>query len=361
VSFTLLGSRFSARARVRTIAFAASALVVISAAYVPDVSGALQAAFPGHYRMAVGGLALAAIVIATILVAIRIRTDRARRLGLLAVGLGGAAGYFAAFRTGNVDVDVVEAFHFVEYGALAMLLYRASWQFGDARRIGLPLLGGLAVGIFDESLQSFLASRVGEAHDVLMDLAAVACGLFVAVAVDPPRMSALRLSRPALAHLTAVAVAVLILFSAFFNAVHLGYEIEDPEIGVFRSRYSADNLRLLAAEREHRWSDGLPPRSRFAREDHYLTEALWHVRERNDAVAVGDALTAWRENRILEKFYAPLLEIAAVNAEYRWSPDQRALTADAAARAYSSVYVSRAEALPIYVPPIRKGGRRSFK
>ena len=74
-------------------------------------------------------------------------------------------------------------------------------------------------------------------------------------------------------------------------------------------------------------------RSRFAREDQYLTEALWHVRERNEAVDVGDTLTAWRENRILEKFYAPLLDVPAINGEYRWPPEQRALTADAAARA----------------------------
>jgi hypothetical protein len=333
----------------RLLAFVVSALVIISAAYVPDLSAAIAAAFPGHYRLIVGGFVLAAVVLATIVVAVRIRTNRRWRFGVLAIAVGGAASYVALFRTGNIDVDVVEAFHFVEYGALAMLFYRASRQYGDARRLVLPLLAGLAVGILDESLQWFLASRVGEAHDVMLDLAAVTCGLFVAVALDPPPASVLVLRRAAFAHVIAVAAAVLILFGAFFNAVHLGYEIDDPEIGVFRSRYDAATLRQFAAERELRWSEGLPrPSSRFAREDQYLTEALWHVRERNDAVAVGDTLTAWRENQILEKFYTPLLEIPAVNAEYRWSPDQRALTADAAARAADERYVSQAEALPIY-------------
>ena len=333
----------------RLLAFVASAVVIVSAAYVPELSGAIRAAFPGHYRLVVGGFILSTVAVATFVVAVRIRTDRARRFGLLAIGIGAAAAYFARFRTGNVDVDVVEAFHFVEYGALAILFYRASRHYDDARRLVLPLFAGLAVGVLDESLQWFLASRVGEAHDVMMDLAAVACGLFVAVALDPPPRSALALRNTALAHVLGVAAAVVTLFAAFFNAVHLGYEIDDPEIGIFRSRYSAATLRQMAAERQQRWSHGLPrASSRFAREDQYLTEALWHVRERNDAVAVGDTLTAWRENRILEKFYAPLLEVPAVNAEYRWPPEQRALTADAAAPAHDSVYVSQAEALPIY-------------
>ena len=327
----------------------ASAIVIISAAYVPDLSGAIRAAFPGQYPLVVGGLVLTGIVVAVVVVAIRIRTDRARRFGLLALGVGGAAAYFAAFRTGNVDVDVVEAFHFVEYGALAMLFYRAWRHYGDARRLVLPLLAGLAVGVLDESLQWFLASRVGEAHDVMMDFAAVTCGLLVAVALDPPPKSALAVGREAVAPVAAVAAAVFVLFAAFFNAVHVGYEIDDPEIGVFRSRYDAASLQRMAAERARTWSDGLPmASSRFAREDQYLTEALWHVRERNDAVTVGDTLTAWRENRILEKFYAPLLELPAVNAEYRWSPEQRSLTADAAARAHGVPYVSQAQALPIY-------------
>ena len=340
----------------RLLAFVASALVVISAAYVPDLSAAIRVAFPGHYRLVVGGFVLAAIAVATVVVAARIRTDRVWRFGLLGVGVGAAAGYFASFRTGNVDVDVVEAFHFVEYGALAMLLYRASRRYGDARRLALPLLAGLAVGIVDESLQWFLASRVGEAHDVMMDLAAVTCGLFVALAFDPPPRATIRLPKAALAHVGGVAAGVLILFAAFFSAAHLGYEIDDREIGVFRSRYDAAALRRLAAERERRWSNGLPqPTGRFAREDQYLTEALWHVRERNDAVAVGDTLTAWRENRILEKFYTPLLDVPAVNPEYRWPPEQRALTADAAARVHDHRYVSQAEALPIYVLKFRPG------
>ncbi len=307
------------------IALVASAVVIVSAAYVSDLSRAIQRAFPGQYRAVVGGFVIIAIAVTVAAVARRIRDHRALRYGALALALGMGASYFAAFRTGNADVDVVEAFHFVEYGALALLLYRAWRHHDDVRRVAFPVFAGLAVGTLDESLQSFLASRVGEVHDVMLDLAAVGCGLLVALALDPPASSALRPRRTAALHVSAVAAAALVLLAAFVSMVHVGYEIDDSEIGVFRSRYSAASLQQMAVERLRTWSHGLPAaHGRFAREDHYLTEALWHVRERNDAVELGDTVTAWRENRILEKFYAPLLDLPEVSAGYRWPSEQRA-------------------------------------
>jgi hypothetical protein len=350
VPLTLTGSR-SVNG---LIALVASAAIIVSAAYVSDISRAIQSTFPGQYRVVVGGFVVIAITTAVAAVARGIREHRARRYGALALAIGTGAGYFARFRTGNADVDVVEAFHFVEYGALAWLFYRAWRHLGDARCIAFPLFAGVVVATLDESLQSFLASRVGEAHDVLLDLAAVVCGLLVALALDPPAGSALTPKRTVALHVAAAAAAALVLLAGFVSVVHVGYEIEDSEIGIFRSSYSAANLQQLAGERARTWSHGLPSaRGRFAREDHYLTEALWHVRDRNDAVELGDTVTAWRENRILEKFYAPLLDLPAVNAGYRWPPEQRALIAEAAARAQGVPYVSQAHALPIYAPKLR--------
>jgi hypothetical protein len=340
----------------KLLALLASAVVILSAAYIGDIRAAIQGAFPNHYRFVVGGVVVLAIAATVSAAATHIREQRLWRYGVLASALAGAALYFGAFRTGNADVDAVEAFHFVQYGVLAFLFYRAWRGHGDARRVAYPLLAGLTVGVLDESLQWFLASRVGELHDVMLDLAAVTSGLLVGIAWDPPSKSVVALSRPAAQHVAVVATVVVILFAAFLNAAHVGYEIADPEIGVFRSRYSETGLKQMAAERARTWREGLPVATgRFAREDHYLTEALWHVRERNEAVAVGDMLTGWREHRILEKYYAPLLELPAVNAEYRWPSEQRALTRDAAARVHGAPYVSRAHALPIYALKIRPG------
>jgi VanZ family protein len=285
-------------------------------------------------------------------VAVRIRENRARRLAAVALAVSGAIAYFAAFRTGNADVDVVEAFHFVEYGALALLFDRAWSHHADARRIAFPLLAGLTTGIVDETVQWFLASRVGELHDVLLNAAAVCFGFLVALALDPPSRSILTAPRASTRRITTAALVVAAMLVAFVNAVHVGYEIRDPDVGTFRSRYTAAKLQQMGVERAESWRDGLPvSTNRFAAEDHYLTEARWHVQERNEAEAIGDTLTAWRENRILEKYFAPLLELQAVNAEYRWSEEQRARAQDAAAGAPApgEPYVSRAHPLPIYV------------
>jgi hypothetical protein len=65
-------------------------------------------------------------------------------------------------------------------------------------------------------------------------------------------------------------------------------------------------------------------------------------------VAVGDPLTAWRENLIVETYFAPLVENPRLAVRYRWEPAQRALTENAAA-AHGAAYVSEANTLPIFV------------
>ena len=64
---------------------------------------------------------------------------------------------------------------------------------------------------------------------------------------------------------------------------------------------------------------------RVSREDQYMSEGVVHVQERNEAWAAGDALTAWRENQILEKYYQPVLDTPSYVSQtgHRWSPEQR--------------------------------------
>ena len=93
------------------------------------------------------------------------------------------------------EVNAVERVHFVEYGLIAFLFYRASLprrSVGEGGRSAdlsimiLPLLAGFMVGTLDEWLQWFIPYRVGEAHDVFLNLAALVCGLMFAVALLPP-------------------------------------------------------------------------------------------------------------------------------------------------------------------------------
>src|SRR4029079_16355552 len=65
---------------------------------------------------------------------------------------------------------------------------------------------------------------------------------------------------------------------------------------------------------------------RVSREDQYMTEGVTHVQERNRLLTAGDVSGAWKENRILEKYYAPVLDTPSYVSRtgHRWAPQPRA-------------------------------------
>lgn len=154
---------------------------------------------------------------------------------------------------------------------------------------------------------------------------------------------------------------MILLLGAFLATLHLGSEIRDPEIGVFRSRFSPDRLRELDAERRREWNGGPPPvAGRYGREDQYEAEALWHVRRRNfgmDPDRKGDPVEldiAWRENQILERHFSAVMDAASAAgaAGHRLAPEQLA-DVDARRAHGQAPFVSDAEALPLYLwPPV---------
>ena len=91
---------------------------------------------------------------------------------------------------------------------------------------------------------------------------------------------------------------------------------------------------------------------RVSREDQYLAEALWHVRRRNEAAAGGNVFAAWRENRILETFYAPVLDPPGdvSRAGFRW-PAAQLVDTERRAQDDGRPYRSGAEPYRIYVWP----------
>jgi hypothetical protein len=221
----------------------------------------------------------------------------------------------------------------------------------------------MVVAIADEWFQWFVPGRAGEWHDVLFNLVATVSGLLLCLALDTragvrsrppsgrPQRTGLRLGL--------AGAAVVLLLGAFLATLHLGYEVRDPEIGVFRSRFSDARLRELGAERRREWGSGPPPvPGRYDREDQYEAEALWHVRRRNfgmDPDRNGDPVEldiAWRENQILERHFGTVLDAASAGgaAGHRLAPEQQADVE--ARRAHGTApFVSDAEALPIYTWP----------
>jgi hypothetical protein len=112
----------------------------------------------------------------------------------------------------------------------------------------------------------------------------------------------------------------------FFHVVHLGSNVADAEIGTFTSRFSAERLLALQAERAAAWASAPPPTTlvRLSREDQYLSEGLEHVQARNELWTAGDVRGAWFENRILEKYYGPVLDTPThAGPGHRWEAVQR--------------------------------------
>jgi hypothetical protein len=335
------------RAGALTLAIATSILVVIGAPYTGQIRGALQEALPGQYRLIIGGSVVAAVALAVGSALLRITEARLRRYGLLTLAVGGGALYALATSTGNANVDVVERFHLIEYGALTCLYYRA-WQLrGDITSLVFPALAAFAVGIADEGFQWLVPARVGEVRDVLLNGVAIACGLLFSLGLEPLTGAGWRPDWRGRRALAVFATVVIVMLAAFFHIVHLGHEITDPETGRFLSRYSAEELLAASRDRTVRWQ-AAPPHElrRVSIEDHYLAEGIWHVQRRNE---VEDAQRVWHENLILEKYFAPVLEFPtyATGAGAQWPTEQRA-NAEAAAGAKERGYRSTANPLPIY-------------
>jgi VanZ family protein len=349
------------------LAWLAALAVVLGSPLVGDLRSALLRAFPQQYVAIISsGVVLGAAL--TVGICLRaIRTDRPRRIGFLVLAVAVASVSFAQLRSGNANVDAVEAFHFVEYGVLTLLFF----PFGQpGRRWEAYVQAALAttvVAVADEWFQWFVPGRAGEWHDVMFDLLATVCGLFLCLALDfragfrrgassdaPDTRSSWRLALRA--------SSVVLLLGAFIATIHLGTEIRNPEIGAFRSRFSDARLRELGAQRARDWGGGPPPViGRYGREDQYEAEALWHVRRRNVALdqdRKGDPVeldVAWHENLILEHHFTAVLDAASAGgaAGHRLAPEQVAdLDARRAHRA--APFVSDAEAMPIYTwPPVR--------
>ena len=290
------------------IAVAVAAGVVLSAPLIGQLRAWIRATFPGRFVLIVGAIGAVMLAAALVAAAIRIRENRGRRFGAIAAAIALAVVYSAWNASDNPESNAVERFHFLEYGLITWLFYRAWRPLDDLAIFLLPTLAGIIVGTAEEWLQWFIPNRVGELRDIFLNLAAIVCGLLFSAGVDPPSRFEVTL---AARHPAGACCAWPQLqcwpLAAFFHSVHLGYEIADPEIGSFTSRYAPEQLPALQGAVAERWKTQPPPLvlQRISREDQYLSEGLAHVRWRNRQWAAGDFVAAWNENLILEKYFAP--------------------------------------------------------
>ena len=334
-----------------------SAALILWAPFIGRIRSAIRSAFPGQFVTIVGAVVAVLVLGAVVAALVRIRERRAVRYSLIAIALVFGTWYAVSLGTGNAEVDVVERFHFVEYGLVTLLFYRAWRPLDDGSVYVLPVLCGILVGTLEEWFQWFIPVRIGEMRDVFLNGAAIGCGLLFSIGADPPAAFRFRLRRGSIARMGIAAGVVVLVFALFLQAVHLGFVVSGPDTGAFRSRYSAAELAALSADRAQRWRSDPPlVLRRLSREDQYMSEGVWHVQARNKAWDARDWFTAWQENRILETFYAPVLDTPSYvsKAGHRWAPEQRAdgqrRLADAGAAAPAS-FVSAAQTYPLYTWP----------
>jgi hypothetical protein len=326
------------------LALAAALAIVLGSPYVGELRAWIQNALPGQYRLVLGAIVGIAVAVALAAALRRIRERRLTRYAYVGASVLFGVIFALATATGVPDRDAVERFHLVEYGLLTFLYYRVWREPGDAASLLLPAVAVMLTALADEWLQWFVPTRVGELHDVLINGAAIVCGLLFSAGVDP-RPPLRSLLAPARRRRLGVALALMVVSTtAFVHAVHLGYEIDDAAIGRFRSRWPRAALERTRDERAGRWV-GAPPFDAplLSREDQYLAEALWHIRRRNEVAAANDWARALLEHRILERFFTPVLD-----AGLRWPPEQHAEIA-ARAAALTPVRVSDADAIPVYL------------
>ena len=332
-----------------------STLLVLAAPFVGLVTTWLRDVAKGSYATVlvaiVGGSAAVALAIALV----NIRERRAQRYAWLTIAVTVAVGYAFLSRSGVADVDAAERFHFIEYGLVAVFFYKAWRPSADASVIVMPLLAGVVVGTCEEWLQWFVPARVGEWRDVLLNLVAVCCGLMFSLGLDPPPRMPLALSPMSRRRVALLAAAAIVASAVFIQSVHLGHNIVDADAGVFRSRYTAHELAALSAERTAEWRTKPPLEvSRLSREDQYFSEGIAHVRRRNERWSEGNIAAARRENLILEKYYAPILDTPSyVSATgTRWPDAQRAQAEEMlATNPGFTIYDSDALPYPVFTWP----------
>jgi len=337
-------------------ALAASLLLVLFSPFIGELRNLLKATLPGSWVplvAAAGALAVAGALVAAVA---HIRDRRAPRFGALVLSALLFVFFVLHGRTGSAEVDAVQLFHFVEYGLITLLFYRAFAASADLAVLLLPALSGFLVGILEEWLQWFVPDRTGDLGDVWLNLYAVSCGLVFSLGLQPPERFSWRLLPTSLRRVVGLAAIAVLALAGFFHSAHTGYEIQDDDVGRFRSYFTADELSRLEAARAVEWRDDPPVRmAMLGKQDYFLTEGGWHAQLRNEAYAARDFRTAWFENRILEEYFDAFLSIRSFSSGdlHRWAPAQRDEVSAGLPGPPVADYVSRAGEARIYLRPTR--------
>jgi len=305
------------------------------------------------------------VIVLITIAALRFAANRPNTTHLTHVSLIGIAGLFVflTFRLGARHP--AEALHYLEYGLLSVLIYRAfTHRIHDYSIFIAVAIVGTIVGIVDETIQWLTPRRFFTLEDIGLNLtalvlvqAALATGMRPTLITGWPDAASLR----RVCHLGALVTALLALcflntpdrvgwytekipFLGFIQdnrsaMIEHGYLHEDAEIGLFRSRLTIEELLQSASERaveEAQILDQYRERKQYGEflriynsvEAPFLHEARVHLFRRDIYLERGDNAAdektrrekytvAYWENRILEKYFGPLLQASS----FVWSAE----------------------------------------
>lgn len=257
-----------------------------------------------------------------------------------------------------------EAVHFLEYGLLGFLLFRALRHHIDDKSLYLTaFLIGALVGIFDEALQWMIPRRIWDMRDI--GLNALSCGL-AQIAIWKgirPECSPSRVQPRSVRTLSILAVIIIILlalslsntparvkiytesfpFLSFLRneepmAENI-YKHRDSEIGIFYSRLTLEEFKRIDTDRAEEYGLILKDWSKKNYEDFlktfpgyarpFLHEMRVHIfrRNRKFSMSMNDKIPkkktenlfiAYKENLILKKYFGRTLE----KSPYKWSQNR---------------------------------------
>jgi hypothetical protein len=254
-----------------------------------------------------------------------------------------------------------EAVHFIQYGILAILIYRAlTHRISDNGIYIASALIAIAIGIIDEAIQWLTPDRYWGLNDIWLNtfaasltLLALAMGLKPGIISGPPtRATGQIICRSAI-------VAILLLSASLLNTpqriswytskipildfimknhgvmAEYGHYYYDSEIGAFRSRLAPDKLKQTDNSRSVEVAatlDLFPKRSDYREflrhytpfNDAFIHEARVHLHRRDyymqTAIKFKDSdinefqrrmTIAYYENRIMEKYFPQTLSLSS--------------------------------------------------
>jgi hypothetical protein len=266
----------------------------------------------------------------------------------------------------------VEALHFLQYGVLGVLAFRAlTHRMRDPGiYLAAALIGGI-VGIIDEAIQWLTPRRVWDLRDIWFNFfAASLIQVAIAAGIRPSLIAGTLAPRSIRLICRMAALATLLLTASLLNTppriawyaeripalgfllersdvmLEYGYLYEAPEIGRFRSRLSPAELERLDAQRGaeagrilsgssdddyqsflERYTPINDPflheaRIHLFRRDRYLITAERH--REDEKWYRKDLTVGYRENRILERYFPETLRQSGRNL----APERRAYLAE---------------------------------